>query len=105
MKSICIFCGAFAGNDPIYREAAHALGAQLARRSIELVWGGGGIGLMGAIADAVLASGGQTYGAASTSIFSLPRLTRMRCSMHWMHIGRRKGRLAVSGASLTVYRP
>lgn len=62
MKSICVFCGAYVGHDPVYREAAHELGGRLAARQIELVWGGGRVGLMGVVADAVLAAGGETYG-------------------------------------------
>ena len=47
---------------PIYAEAAAAFGRQLAREGIELVWGGGNVGLMGVVADSVLAAGGRTYG-------------------------------------------
>ena len=47
---------------PIYAEAAAALGRQLAREGIERVWGGGNVGLMGVVADSVLAAGGRTYG-------------------------------------------
>lgn len=62
MKSLCVFCGSSAGGDPSYREAALAFGTELARHDIELVWGGGHIGLMGVVADAVLAAGGKAYG-------------------------------------------
>ncbi len=62
MKSICVFCGAFVGLNPVYEQAARQLGEQLAAQDIELVWGGGQIGLMGALADAVLSGGGRTYG-------------------------------------------
>lgn len=62
MNSLCVFCGASQGNDPSYRQAAVSFGAALAREHIELVWGGGQIGLMGVVADAVLAAGGRAYG-------------------------------------------
>lgn len=62
MKSICVFCGASPGNDPVHRQAATALGTDIARRGMRLVYGGGVIGLMGTIADAALAAGGEVIG-------------------------------------------
>ena len=62
MKRICIFCGSNAGHDPRYRAAAENVGRILAGRGIELVYGGGNIGLMGAVADACLAAGGTAIG-------------------------------------------
>ena len=62
MKSLCVFCGSNAGHDPRYRNAAEALGRLLAGRGIELVYGGGNVGLMGIIADACLAAGGTVIG-------------------------------------------
>jgi uncharacterized protein (TIGR00730 family) len=62
MKRICVFCGSSAGNKPEYKEFAVALGQLLAARRIGLVYGGGHVGLMGVIADAVLAGGGEVIG-------------------------------------------
>ena len=62
MKRICVFCGANAGRDPAYREAAQALGTLLAREGLGLVYGGASIGLMGAVADAARAAGGEVIG-------------------------------------------
>ena len=62
MPSICVFCGASAGDDPAYASAAGALGRELAARSIGLVTGGGKVGLMGVIAEAALAAGGHVMG-------------------------------------------
>lgn len=62
MQSICVFCGSNAGNQPIYRAEAEKLGRLLAERRIELIYGGGNIGLMGAAADACLAAGGSVVG-------------------------------------------
>ena len=62
MKSICVFCGSNAGNQPIYRSEAEKFGRLLAARGIELVYGGGNIGLMGAVADACLEAGGTVVG-------------------------------------------
>ena len=62
MRRICVFCGAAAGNDPRYATAAGELGRALAARSIELVTGGGKVGLMGVVADATLAAEGRVIG-------------------------------------------
>ena len=59
---LCVYCGSAEGADPRYREAARELGAGLATRGIELVFGGGRNGLMGVVADAVLAGGGRATG-------------------------------------------
>jgi len=59
---ICVFCGAATGRSPAYVDAARVLGETLARREIVLVYGGGSVGIMGAVADAVLDAGGQAIG-------------------------------------------
>jgi uncharacterized protein (TIGR00730 family) len=62
MKRICVFCGSSPGHDPRYLEAARLMGRALAERGLGLVYGGGSVGLMGAVADAALAAGGQVTG-------------------------------------------
>lgn len=62
MRRICVFCGSQVGKRPRYAEAANALGTLLAQRGIGLVYGGGKVGLMGVVADAVLAEGGEVIG-------------------------------------------
>jgi hypothetical protein len=62
MQKLCVFCGANAGHSPIYRAEAEKLGRLLAGRGIALVYGGGNVGLMGAVADACLAAGGTVIG-------------------------------------------
>ncbi len=62
LKRICVFCGSSLGSDPAFAEAAAAVGGELARRGIGLVYGGGNVGLMGAAADAALAGGGEVVG-------------------------------------------
>lgn len=62
MPRICVFCGSSFGRLPVYREAAIEVGRQLARRGIGLVYGGASVGLMGALADAALAAGGEVIG-------------------------------------------
>jgi uncharacterized protein (TIGR00730 family) len=62
MKNICIYCGSSSGTAPDYVEAARRIGTILARRRLGLVYGGGRVGLMGIVADAVLAGGGRVVG-------------------------------------------
>jgi uncharacterized protein (TIGR00730 family) len=62
MKNICIYCGSSVGTAPEYAETAQRLGRVLADRSVGLVYGGGRVGLMGIVADAVLEGGGQVIG-------------------------------------------
>ncbi|RZK13646.1 MAG: TIGR00730 family Rossman fold protein [Hymenobacter sp.] len=62
MKSLAVYCGSSSGNQPIYTQQAQAMGRELARRGSTLVYGGGCVGLMGTIADAVLAEGGKVIG-------------------------------------------
>ncbi len=62
MKSIAVYCGANKGNQPWFEEAATELGKTLAKRNIRVVFGGGSVGLMGVLADAVLAEGGPITG-------------------------------------------
>ncbi|MBN8261732.1 MAG: TIGR00730 family Rossman fold protein [Xanthomonadales bacterium] len=62
MKTLCVYCGSNAGNDPAYAAQARALGARMADDGIALVYGGGNVGLMGIVADAVLAGGGEAIG-------------------------------------------
>ncbi len=62
MRSICVYCGSSPGIDPAYWSAAESFGSLLGRRGIRLIYGGGDVGLMGAIADAVLAADGEVVG-------------------------------------------
>lgn len=62
MKSVCVFCGSHMGGPPVYRSIARELGAVLAGLGLRLVYGGGGVGLMGVVADAVLETGGEVVG-------------------------------------------
>jgi hypothetical protein len=62
LKRICVFCGSSSGVHPVYAQAAQAVGRLLWRRGIELVYGGGNVGLMGMLADACLAEGGRVIG-------------------------------------------
>ncbi|GAB1595960.1 TIGR00730 family Rossman fold protein [Lysobacter sp. PAGU 2638] len=62
LRSVCVYCGSNAGNRPIYAERAAALGRRLAQDGVAVVYGGGNVGLMGIVADAALAAGGEVIG-------------------------------------------
>lgn len=62
IRSLCVYCGSNAGARPAYADRARALGERIARDGLQLVYGGGNVGLMGIVADAVLAGGGEVVG-------------------------------------------
>lgn len=68
MKQVCIFCGSYPGTQPVYMTAAHAMGMGMAKRSLGLVYGGGRVGLMGAVADGALAGSGKVTGVIPQSL-------------------------------------
>jgi uncharacterized protein (TIGR00730 family) len=68
LSSVAVYCGSNPGKDPVYREAAAALGHTLAQRGISLVYGGGHVGLMGAVADAVIEDGGEANGVITEAL-------------------------------------
>jgi uncharacterized protein (TIGR00730 family) len=68
MKRVCVFCGSSPGARPEYAAVARWLGATLARRGIGLVYGGASVGIMGTLADAVLAEGGEVIGVIPRSL-------------------------------------
>jgi uncharacterized protein (TIGR00730 family) len=88
LRSVCVFCGSKSGDDPAYARAARQLGQLLAQRALTLVYGGGQIGLMGALADAALQAGGRVVGVIPQLLASVelvhPRATQMHVveSMH-----------------------
>ena len=70
MTSLCVYCGSRQGRDPAYGAAARAVGASLGRRGWRLVHGGGGSGLMGALADGALAAGARTLGVIPDALMT-----------------------------------
>ena len=88
MRRLCVFCGSSVGNQSAYAEAAQAMGALLAARGIGLVYGGGHVGLMGVIADAVMVHGGEVIGVIPQTLadreIAHPGITELRVvdSMH-----------------------
>lgn len=75
LSSVAVFCGSRFGNDPVYRTAAEATGRGLAEAGLRLIYGGGKVGLMGVVADAALAAGGQVSGI-------IPHFLQTREIMH-----------------------
>lgn len=70
MQSLCIYCGSSTGTNPRFLEEAKAAGAQIAAEGLTLVYGGGRVGLMGAVADAALAAGGKVVGVMPADLVS-----------------------------------
>jgi uncharacterized protein (TIGR00730 family) len=68
LHSLCVFCGSHSGASPAYGEAAARLGRALAGRGLRLVYGGGHVGLMGVVADAALAAGGEVIGVIPAAL-------------------------------------
>ena len=95
MRSVCVFCGSSPGGDPAYLAAARAIGREIAGRGLKLVYGGAKVGLMGAVADAALAGGGEVVGVLPKALMikeiGHPGLSRLEVvnSMH-----ERKARMA-----------
>jgi uncharacterized protein (TIGR00730 family) len=83
MKRLCVFCGSRLGAAPVYAEAARTLGRRMAERGLALVFGGGHVGLMGVLADALLEAGGEVIGVIPQGLVDR-ELAHKRCSQ--MHI-------------------
>ena len=73
MRRICVFCGSSDGVRPAYLELARRMGVTLAERGLETVYGGGNVGLMGAMADAALAAGGRVIGVIPDGLLASER--------------------------------
>jgi uncharacterized protein (TIGR00730 family) len=70
IRRICVFCGSNRGHDGVYVDAARSLGRLFAREGIGLVYGGGSVGLMGELADAVLGAGGEVTGVIPHALWA-----------------------------------
>jgi uncharacterized protein (TIGR00730 family) len=69
IRSLCVYCGSSTGDDPAHAAAAARLGGVLAAEGVRLVYGGGAVGLMGVLADAVMGSGGEVLGVIPGGLF------------------------------------
>jgi uncharacterized protein (TIGR00730 family) len=82
LKRVLVYCGANLGNDPRFKEAAIDIGRTLAARGIGLVYGGGGVGLMGVVANAALDAGGEVIGVIPEALKALEVEHRGITEMH-----------------------
>src|SRR5215472_11931293 len=82
IRSLCVFCGSSTPQDGRYPDAALALGAFIAGRGINLVYGGGRVGLMGHLSDAALAAGGRVVGVIPSGLFSVEVARRDLSELH-----------------------
>ena len=82
MKRICVFCGSRGGREPSWRAAAKELGTAIAANGIELVYGGGGRGMMGAVADAAIAAQGRVTGVIPRDLFQREFLHQGLAELH-----------------------
>lgn len=71
ISSVCVFCGSRFGTNPAFEQAAKDLGTTLADRHIQLVYGAGDVGLMGTVANACQAAGGETFGVIPEYLMGL----------------------------------
>lgn len=95
VNRICVYCGASAGSDPSFVEAARELARILAAHGIELVYGGGSVGMMGALADAMLDSGGRVIGVIPEALARRELAHPGASEMHVVSdICRRKAKMA-----------
>lgn len=84
MQSIVVYCGSSPGTNSIYRETAHELGQKLAAHTIRLIYGGGGFGLMGDVADAVLKNGGEVTGVIPNFLADLEVAHKTLTELHFV---------------------
>lgn len=84
MQSIVVYCGSSPGTNPIYKAVAVELGEKMAARQIRLIYGGGGFGLMGEVADAVLRNGGEVTGVIPNFLADLEVAHNTLTELHFV---------------------
>jgi len=82
VKRLAVYCGSASPTDPIYLDTARAVGRTLAKRGIGVVYGGGRLGLMGAVADGAIAAGGEVIGVIPTALVSAEVAHRGLTELH-----------------------
>jgi uncharacterized protein (TIGR00730 family) len=82
IQRICVFCGSQTGKHPQFQDAATALGRLMAQRRLELVYGGGSVGLMGVVANAVLQAGGEVTGVIPEAMVARELAHRALSHLH-----------------------
>ena len=86
LKKLCVFCGGKNGNQPEYEENAKKLGELIAQNNIELIYGAGGTGLMGAVANACKENGGRVVGMTISHLFEIERPDLMTDTIDEVHV-------------------
>jgi uncharacterized protein (TIGR00730 family) len=81
-KRVCVFCGSTVGKNPAFAEEAKALGQDLVSKSVDLVYGGGGVGLMNEVANGVLAGGGEVQGVVPEHLNIQERVHKNITTLH-----------------------
>jgi uncharacterized protein (TIGR00730 family) len=85
MNRVAVYCGSATPADPVYLETARVVGRGLAERGIGVVYGGGRLGLMGAVADSALAAGGEVIGVIPDALVSAEVAHRGLTELHVVH--------------------
>ncbi len=84
MQSIVVYCASSPGTNPVYKDAAIELGEKMARSNVRLIYGGGGFGLMGTVADAVLRNDGQVTGVIPNFLADLEVAHQTLTEIHFV---------------------
>lgn len=103
-RAVCVFCGSRTGRKEAYAEAAFEVGRALVRAGIRIVYGGGGVGLMGVVADAALAAGGEVVGFIPERLIARegPKHTLTRLEVTPTMFARKQKMIAQSDAFLVL---
>lgn len=105
MRNVCVFCGSSPGARPVYAEAAREMGRLLAARNLGLVYGGGAVGLMGIVADAVLDAGGAVVGVIPQALADREIAHRGLTELHVVQSMHQRKALMASRADVFVAMP
>lgn len=103
--SVCVYCGSRAGDDAVFEQAARRLGEALGARGAQLVYGGGRVGLMGAVADATLAAGGRVVGVIPQALMLREVGRRGLSELHVVQTMHERKRLMAERADAFVALP
>ncbi|HSK41988.1 MAG TPA: TIGR00730 family Rossman fold protein [Arenibaculum sp.] len=105
LGSVCVYCGSSSRVDDAFKHAAHDLGTEIARRGLQLVYGGGRVGLMGIAADAALAAGGRVVGIIPEHIQTLEVEHRGLTELHVVDSMHTRKRMMVDRSDAFIVLP
>lgn len=104
-KNVCVYCGSNFGNRDIYRQIAQQLGAGLAELQLGMVYGGGSVGLMGTVADAVLAGGSEVIGVIPEKLVQWEKDHRGLTQLHVVNTMHERKKMMMDHADAFVVLP